>query len=149
MNYIPRSAWRLLLLPITTTAADKMHYFHLVIGLQDSILPLGATNDVVIEFDCYLFRLEIQLRNQLRKYDVILNFTRLAIDVNDQTGTSLGGMNQPAHFDCFALNHGPHQYRSAARSKIWQCCGDRCNSAPLGFHRVYLRTKSSAQDFHR
>ena len=67
MNYIPRNAWRLLLLPITTTTTDKMHYFHLVIRLQESIRPLRATNDVLIEFDCYLFRLEIQLRNQLRK----------------------------------------------------------------------------------
>jgi hypothetical protein len=39
--------------------ADKMHNFHLIVRLQQSIIPLSPANDVVIEFDCDLFRLEI------------------------------------------------------------------------------------------
>jgi len=44
-------------------AADKMHYLHLVIRLQQRIVPLRAAHDVVIEFDGYLLWLETQLRD--------------------------------------------------------------------------------------
>jgi hypothetical protein len=48
---------------LITAPADKMHNFHLVVSLQQSVVPLGAANHVVIEFDCDLFYLEIQLRD--------------------------------------------------------------------------------------
>jgi hypothetical protein len=47
--------------------ADKVDYLYSVIGLEHGSFPMRAADDVLIEFYCDLFGLEIQTANQLPK----------------------------------------------------------------------------------